>query len=71
MAQEHEDFALAVWRTKRQPKQKPPRFEILKGLLKAFATAVTWSFLLHQGAFTSNQLDLDPKPPTGISFSPQ
>jgi hypothetical protein len=47
MAQDRQDFALAVWRSKLQAKQKPLRNES-EGLLKAFATAVTVSFLLTQ-----------------------
>jgi hypothetical protein len=43
-------------------KTKAPAHEC-EGLLKAFASALALSFLLHQGVFTDNQSNLDPKLP--------
>jgi len=47
MAQDQQDFALDFWRSLLRAKQKPLRNES-EGLLKAFVTAVTVSFLLTQ-----------------------
>jgi hypothetical protein len=47
MAQDRQSFALARWRRMVWAKQKPLRNES-EGLLKAFVTAVTISFLLNQ-----------------------
>jgi hypothetical protein len=60
MAHKHKDFALEFWRSFVQPKQKPPRFEILKGLLKAFAVATAVSFFTLAG-FLRESPRPDPK----------
>jgi hypothetical protein len=59
MAQDHESFALVIWRGKLQTKQKPLQNKS-EGLLKAFAVATAWSFLTLAG-FLRESPRPDPK----------
>jgi hypothetical protein len=59
MAQDHQSFALAFWRSKLRAKQKPLQNKS-EGLLKIIAVATAWSFLTLAG-FLRESPQPDPK----------